>query len=168
MKSIILYYSRAAENYFHGALRYVEEGNTKRAAEQLRDMTGADLFEIVQKKPYADDYNTCIAQAKEDKQKGARPELESLPDLTGYDTVYLGYPNYWGTMPMAVFTLLGQYDWTGKTIRPFCTNEGSGMGNSERDLRREAPGAEIAAGLSIPGSRVEDAESYFKNWIPEA
>ena len=78
-------------------------------------MTGADLFKIEQKIPYAADYNTCIAQAKEDKQTGKRPEILNLPqDIDQYDEIYLGYPNYWGTMPMAVYTFLESYDFTGK------------------------------------------------------
>ena len=97
----------ADENYFGGQRRYITEGNTEKAAKMLAELTGADLFQIEQKVPYAADYDTCIAQAKKDLQAGARPELVTLPDsLDEYDEIYLGYPNYWGTMPMQVFTFL--------------------------------------------------------------
>ena len=100
MKKLIAYYSRADENYFGGQRRYITEGNTEKAAKMLAELTGADLFQIEQKVPYAADYDTCIAQAKKDLQAGARPELVTLPDsLDEYDEIYLGYPNYWGTCP---------------------------------------------------------------------
>lgn len=89
-----------------GSMKYIQIGNTEKAAKMIADMTGADLFKIEQKIPYAADYNTCIAQAKEDKQTGKRPEILNLPqDIDQYDEIYLGYPNYWGTMPMALYIL---------------------------------------------------------------
>lgn len=115
MAKLVAFYSRADENYFGGSMKYIQIGNTEKAAKMIADMTGADLFKIEQKIPYAADYNTCIAQAKEDKQTGKRPEILNLPqDIDQYDEIYLGYPNYWGTMPMAVYTFLESYDFTGK------------------------------------------------------
>ena len=117
MAKLVAFYSRADENYFGGSMKYIQIGNTEKAAKMIADMTGADLFKIEQKIPYAADYNTCIAQAKEDKQTGKRPEILNLPqDIDQYDEIYLGYPNYWGTMPMAVYTFLESYDFTGKKI----------------------------------------------------
>ena len=166
MKKLIAYYSRADENYFGGQRRYITEGNTEKAAKMLAELTGADLFQIEQKVPYAADYDTCIAQAKKDLQAGARPELVTLPDsLDEYDEIYLGYPNYWGTMPMAMFTLLEHFDFAGKTILPFCTHEGSGLGSSVRDIRRLCPGADVRSGLAITGSRAAQAEKEVKKWI---
>ena len=165
MKKLIAYYSRADENYFGGQRRYITEGNTEKAAKMLAELTGADLFQIEQKVPYAADYDTCIAQAKKDLQAGARPELVTLPDsLDEYDEIYLGYPNYWGTMPMAVFTFLEHFDLSGKTIRPFCTHEGSGMGNSEADLKRICPDSKVEAGLAIHGSDVKQVENKIRRW----
>ena len=107
MAKLVAFYSRADENYFGGSMKYIQIGNTEKAAKMIADMTGADLFKIEQKIPYAADYNTCIAQAKEDKQTGKRPEILNLPqDIDQYDEIYLGYPNYWGTMPMAVYNFL--------------------------------------------------------------
>lgn len=166
MAKLVAFYSRADENYFGGAYRYIEVGNTEKAAKMIAGLTGAKLFKIEQKVPYAKDYQTCIAQAKADKQAGARPELVSLPDsLDGYDEIYLGYPNYWGTMPMAVYTFLEAFDWAGKTIHPFCTHEGSGLSNTERDIAKAAKGANVAKGLAIHGSSVDSAEKAIEGWV---
>ncbi|MCD7819826.1 MAG: flavodoxin [Clostridiales bacterium] len=165
MAKLIAFYSRADENYFGGAYRYITVGNTEKAAKMIADATGADLFKIEQKAPYAADYNTCIAQAKRDLQAKARPELVSMPEnLDGYDEIYLGYPNYWGTMPMAVYTFLEAFDWTGKTIHPFCTHEGSGLGRTEKDVAKAARGAKVTKGLAVHGSSVDDAKKMIESW----
>ena len=165
MAGIIIYFSRADENYFGGEYRYVEVGNTEVAARMIQHATGAELFKIEPLEPYAADYNTCIAEAKEDLRRKVRPELTAYPEsLDGYDTIYLGYPNYWGTAPMHVFTLLERYDFTGKIIRPFCTHEGSAMGHSEIDIQKACPGARVERGLAIYGSSVNAAGEIIKNW----
>ena len=93
-------------------------------------------------------------------------ELTALPErLDDYEEIYLGYPNYCGTMPMAVYTFLEHYDWQGKTIHPFCTNEGSGLSNTEQDIRRAAKGAQVARGLSLRGSAVEGAKPKLEQWV---
>ena len=166
MAKLIAYYSRADENYFGGAYRVIPVGNTERLAKKMAELTGADLLKIEQKQPYSADYQTCIAEAKRDKQANARPELVGLPEnLDAYDEIYLGYPNYWGTMPMAVYTFLEQYDFTGKTIHPFCTHEGSGLSNTEADIRKAAKGAAVARGLAVCGSDVDKADAKLKSWL---
>lgn len=125
-KNLVAYYSRASKNYFGGSLKVIDKGNTEYAAEIIAMLTGGELFKIDQKTPYSDDYKSVLKQAKFDQQKNIRPELTGYPDsIAEYDTIYLGYPNYWGTMPMAVFTFLEKHDFSGKTIMPFCTHEGS-------------------------------------------
>ena len=102
---------------------------------------------------------------KKDLKENARPELSSyIGSIDGYDTIILGYPNYWGTIPMAVATFLERYDFNGKTILPFCTNEGSGMGSSERDIKTYAKGADVKKGLSITGSRAANSKDSVKRW----
>ena len=166
MAKLVAFYSRADENYFGGSMKYIQIGNTEKAAKMIADMTGADLFKIEQKIPYAADYNTCIAQAKEDKQTGKRPEILNLPqDMDQYDEIYLGYPNYWGTMPMAVYTFLESYDFTGKKIHPFCTHEGSGMGSSERDISTLCPNAKLLPGLAIRGSDAGQSDKIIREWL---
>ena len=166
MAKLIAYYSRAGENYFGGAYRRIPVGNTEKVAEMISELTGAELFKIEQAVPYSADYQPCIAEAKRDLQAHARPALVSLPaDLDAYDEIYLGYPNYWGTMPMAVYTFLEHYDFTGKTIHPFCTHEGSGLSATESDIRKAAKGATVAKGLAIHGSSVGSAETAVKRWL---
>lgn len=166
MKKRIAYYSRAGENYFSGTHRAIAVGNTEKAARLLAELTGAELFHIEQKVPYSDNYDTCVAEARRDLRANARPELTALPEsLDDYDEIYLGYPNYCGTMPMAVYTFLEHYDWQGKTIHPFCTNEGSGLSNTEQDIRRAAKGARVVRGLSLRGSAVEGAKPKLERWL---
>lgn len=165
MAKLIVFYSRAGENYFGGQYRWVTVGNTEKAAQTIAEVVDGELFKIQQKVPYAEDYETCIRQAKADQQIHARPELETLPgSLEGYDEIYLGYPNYWGDLPMAVYSFLEAFDWTGKTIRPFCTHEGSGLSGTERKIALAAKGANVAPGLAILGSRVEQAGEEIKRW----
>ena len=165
-KTLIAFFSRADENYFGGAMRYVKVGNTEIVANIMKDLTGADTFKIEMKDPYSPVYMTCIDEAKEDLRTGARPELVSMPEsIDEYDIMVLAYPNYWGTMPMAVFTFLEHFDFSGKTILPLCTNEGSGMGSSERDIRRTCPGAEVKKGLAITGSAAANSKSSVERWL---
>ncbi|MBE6997542.1 MAG: flavodoxin [Ruminococcaceae bacterium] len=164
--TLIAYFSRADENYFGGAMRYVKVGNTEIVCNIIRDLIPVDMFKIEMKNPYSPVYMTCIDEAKRDLRAKARPELVRLPgSIDAYDTIVLAYPNYWGTMPMAVFTFLEAFDFTGKTILPLCTNEGSGMGGSERDIKKTCPGAVVKSGLSITGSSAADSEGAVKRWL---
>ena len=165
-KTLIAFFSRADENYFGGAMRYVKVGNTEIVAGLMRDMIEADIFKIEMKNPYSPVYMTCIEEAKKDLREKARPELVRWPDsIDGYDTVILAYPNYWGTIPMAVATFLERYDFTGKTILPLCTNEGSGMGGSERTIRQCAPGANVKKGLPVNGSSAASSGESVRRWL---
>lgn len=166
MAAIIAYFSRTGENYVNGSIKRLKKGNTEIVAEMIRDKTGADLFKIIPRIGYSDDYNECIKQAKEDLKRNARPELISYPDsLDEYDTIYLGYPNYWGTMPMCVFSFLEHFDLGGKTIRPFCTHEGSGMGKSVSDIKKLCPRATVESGLAIHGASAGGASKEIAGWL---
>ena len=168
MAVLIAFYSRAGENYFGGAYRCLTVGNTERAAKLLAELTGGALYKIEQAQPYSDEYQTCIAEAKADLQRNARPEVLNLPDdLDTYDEIYLGYPNYWGTMPMAVYTFLEHYDLTGKTIHPFCTHEGSGLSRTVQDIQKAAPRAAVTKGLALYGSGVDSARAALEQWVRE-
>ena len=165
-KKLIAYYSRADENYVSGTLKMLNVGNTEIAANIIKEITDADIFKIEQVKPYSKGYNDCIEEARADQQNGARPEIKGCPDsVEEYDVIYLGFPNYWSTMPMAVFTFLEHFDFTGKIIKPFCTHEGSGMGKSVSDIKRLCPGAVVDDGLAICGSRVSGAKRDIERWI---
>ena len=175
-KTLIAFFSRADENYFGGAMRYVKVGNTEIVAGLMKELIEAQvergtraevaIFKIEMKDPYSPVYMTCIDQAKKDLRAGARPELVNMPEsIDEYDTIVLAYPNYWGTMPMAVFTFLEAFDFSGKTILPLCTNEGSGMGGSERDIKRACPGAKVEKGLSVTGSQAANAKGAVQKWL---
>ena len=113
-RTLIAYFSRADENYFGGAMRYVKVGNTEIVAGIMNELIDADSFKIEMKDPYSPVYMTCIEEAKRDKQNDARPELvKYLESIDDYATLVLGYPNYWGTYPMAVATFRDKYDFTG-------------------------------------------------------
>ena len=165
-KTLIAFFSRADENYFGGAMRYVKVGNTEIVAGLIKDLIPADSFKIEMKNPYSPVYMTCIEEAKKDLRAKARPELVSVPEsIDEYDTVILAYPNYWGTMPMAVYTFLESFDFSGKTILPLCTNEGSGMGSSEREIKKTCPGATVKKGLPITGSAAAGSKSSVERWL---
>lgn len=166
MAKLVVFYSRAGENYFGGQYRFVEVGNTEKVAQMIGDATGAKLFKIEQKEPYSPNYKRCIDQAMAAKRANARPELVELPEnLDGYDEIYLGYPNYWGDLPMAVYTFLEAFDWTGKTIHPFCTHEGSGLSGTERNIACTCKGARVTEGLAIYGSRVDRSKETILHWL---
>lgn len=159
MATLIIYYSRKGENYWNGTIKNLAKGNTEIAAEFIKNAVGGELFEVQTVKEYAKDYYACIDEAKRELRARARPPIKAFPeDIDRYDNIFIGYPNWWGTMPMAMFTLLEHFDWAGRKIIPFCTNEGSGMGSSERDLAKACPGATIARGLSIHGAETLQSE----------
>lgn len=136
---LIVYYSRRGENYWNGSIRNLSRGNTEIVAEMIAKVTGGELFEVETEEPYSQDYYICTEEAKAELRQKARPKLKRyLESLDGFDTIFVGFPNWWGTMPMAMFSFLEHYDLSGKRIIPFCTNEGSGMGSSERDLKKSA------------------------------
>lgn len=168
MKKLVVFYSRADENYFNGSLKYIDVGNTEKLAIKIAKLIDADLFKLEQKHPYAKDYYTCIEEAKKDLHANARPELKNLPNnLDAYDEIYLGYPNYWGTMPMAVYTFLEKFDFTQKTIHPFCTHEGSGLSSSIKDIDAITKGAKITKGLAVLGSATDNSDELIERWLQD-
>jgi len=165
-KSLIAYYSRKGENYVEGNIVYLPVGNTEVIAKKIQKLTGSDLFQIDTVEAYPDDYTETTRVAQNEKRKNARPKLtEVVDEMNDYEVIYLGYPNWWGTFPMAVFTFLESYDFSGKTIVPFCTHEGSGMGDSERDIKKLCSEAKVLSGIAIKGSRISTADKDLANWL---
>lgn len=167
-KCLIAYFSRAGENYVDGEIKNLKVGNTEIVANLIKEILNVknDMFKIEPVKKYSDNYSECIEMAKEDLKKNVRPELDGcIESIDDYDVIYLGYPNYWGTMPMAVFAFLEKFDFTGKIIKPFCTHEGSGMGNSKKDIEKICPTANVLEGLAIKGTDAMKSKEYLKNWI---
>lgn len=166
MAKLVVFYSRAGENYFGGQYRSVTVGNTEKVANMITEAVGGEQFKIQQKVPYSPRYKLCTEQALADKQANARPKLAALPDsLKDYDEIYLGYPNYWGDMPMVIYTFLEAFDWMGKTIYPFCTHEGSGLSDTERKIAATCKGADVKKGLAIHGCYVDQSDEVVLQWL---
>ena len=165
-KTLIAYFSHKGNNYVNGNIVNLAVGNTKIAAEKIKSITGGDLFEIKTVNPYSEDYKTCVAEAKKDMEENARPKLtDTVKNMSDYDTIYLGYPNWCKTMPMGVFTFLESYNFKGKTILPFCTHAGSGAGESEADIKKLCPDSNVLSTLELLGSDIQNSYSDIKNWI---
>lgn len=165
-KILIAYYSRKGNNYVNGSVKNLTVGNTEVAAKMIQEVVGGNLFHIEPVTEYDIDYNICTQEAQRDLRANARPEFRNAPlDLDSYDEIYLGYPNYWGTMPMHVFTFLEKYNFDGKTIKPFCTHEGSGMGSSGSDIKKLCHGAKVEKGIAIHGGSVGSAQKAIEKWI---
>jgi flavodoxin len=164
-KILVAYFSHKGQNYVSGSIVELKKGNTAVVADIIAGLTDVDVFEIRSVKEYLFNYNACTSEARSELRANSRPELADDIDVTDYDVIFLGYPNWWGTMPMPVWTFLEGHDFSGKTIFPFCTHEGSGMGNSESDLKKLANRAEVKKGLAIHGGSVNNAEASVKNWI---
>jgi flavodoxin len=167
-KSLIAFFSRKGNNYVGDSIVNLPVGNTEVAAKKIQKLTESDIFQIKTAESYPEDYTETTNIAQEEKRNNARPKLtETVDNMHSYDIIYIGYPNWYGTMPMAVFTFLEGYNFSGKTVVPFCTHEGSGMGSSERDIKKLCPNAKVLSGLAIRGSSVERADEDVTNWLKE-
>ena len=143
-------------------------GNTGLIAHWISDAAGGDLFSIQTEEKYPDDYNETIDQGQEEQSENARPELSShVNDIDDYDVIFLGYPNWWGDMPMAVYSFLDEYDLSGKTIIPFVTSGGSGFSDTVAAIAEEEPDADVQEGLELGDSEAADAEDEVRSWVDE-
>ena len=165
-KVLVAFFSRADENYSVG---YVDKGNTQIIAEMIADKTGGDLFHIETVEAYPADYQACIEKAKGELQSKARPALKGDVNVEDYDVIYLGYPNWWGEPPMALYTFIEKHNWNGKTVYPFITHEGSGFGGTDKLLEKACEGATFMPGLAIPGHVAQNerakAQQEVDNWL---
>ena len=145
---------------------FSHSGNTKKIAEEIQSKTGADIFEIKTVNVYSDDYNTVLDEAKAEQNDKARPELsEKVKDMTQYQTVIIGYPIWWGDMPMAVYSFLDEYDLSGKTVLPFCTHGGSGLCQTDKNIQNEEKDAKVTDGLAISDASLDDADGDIDQWL---
>ena len=160
-KSLIIYFSRADENYSVGS---IDKGNTEIVAEYVKDLTNADIFKVEPLVPYAKDYQTCIKEAKE--RIGNAPIKETINDISNYEVIYIMSPIYWGTYAPELETAIKDLNFTGKTIRVITTHEGSGLGNVVNDLKRICKGAIILDdALAIVGSQAKESKNRIESWI---
>ena len=161
-KSLIIYFSRADENYGVG---YIDKGNTEVLAHYIKEYTNADIFKVEPLIPYSKDYMTCIEEAKIRTNTHNAPIKESIPDITSYEVIYIGTPIYWGGMPEELITALKEVDFDKKIIRPFVTHEGSGLSNIPTQLKSICKGATIMDAIAITGSTVKNSKEKIKEWI---
>ena len=165
-KTLVAFFSRADENY---AVGYIKKGNTHIVAEMIAAETEADMFHIETVNPYPANYNECIKVAKREKQSKARPEIKGDVRVEDYDVIFLGYPNWWGEMPMAVYTFIEKHNWQNKIVIPFCTHEGSGLSGTERRIQSACEGATVMKGIAIRGytaqNEQETTRKTVQTWI---
>jgi flavodoxin len=153
-KALVAYFSRT--------------GNTREIANQIHEKAGGDIFEIVSVNPYPGDYNECVKQARQELEKGYRPGLKTIvKNMESYDVIFIGYPNWWSTIPTPVAAFLSEYDLAGKTVVPFCTHEGSRLGRSATDIANLCPRSTIRDGLAVRGGDVKNARTEVSNWLRE-
>ena len=167
-KKLVVYFSHTGENYNVG---YINEGNTHIIAEMISDATGADIWEIAPLKPYPVNYNECIDVAKKELNANDRPAIQGDIDIEEYDVIFLGYPNWWGEPPMCIYTFIEKHNWDGKTVIPFITHEGSGMGGTDKRIANACKGANVLTGkgLAIQGKVAQEsrniARSNVDSWV---
>lgn len=167
-KSIIIYYSRAGQNYSNGNVIDIPVGNTEVIANYIKDLTDADIFKVETVDDYPTDYLETTEVAKKELKDNYRPAIKkTLTDISEYEVIYIGCPNWWGTLPMCMFTQLEQLDFNDKTVKTFVTHEGSGLADVMRDIKKLCDGADIKRGLAIHGSSVDEAFSTVEKWIVE-
>lgn len=167
-KVLVAYFSRTGEQYSVGN---ITEGNTAIIAKMIANKTGGDLFEIkVKNDNYPKGYTALTEYAQQEKRNNARPEIvDKVNNFTDYDTIFIGYPNWWGDMPMPVYTFLESYDFTDKNIVPFCTHEGSGLGGTQNKVQNAAKGSKLLDGFAIYGHTAQndrtEAEKQVTQWL---
>lgn len=165
-KILVAFFSRAGENY---AVGHIEKGNTHIIAEMIASETDGDLFHIEPLTPYPDDYTECTEVAKQELNVKARPAIKGDIKVEDYDIIFIGYPNWWGDMPMPVYTFIEKHSWQGKTVIPFCTHEGSGLSGTENKLKAACKGATVLKGLAVRGATAQNAQAQAKesvnNWL---
>ena len=147
-------------------IRNIEKGNTEIIAEMIKDITGAELFKVETVKEYPYNYRQCTDVALQEKNENARPELKKyLNNIDEYEVIYIGYPNWWGTMPMPIYTFLDEYNLSGKTIAPFITHGGSGLSGTPNKIKKEEPNAEVTEGLAISGNQAKNSQTDVNKWL---
>jgi len=170
---LIAYFSRVGTSKsFAGAdavsSASLPQGNTIVIAKMIHDVVDGDMFQIVTVNPYPADYHETTVVARREQDDNARPKLSThVAHIDDYDTIFLGYPIWWGRMPMAILSFLEEYNLSGKTIIPFCTNGGSGLGSTEKEIAALCPRSLLLRGLAIPGSSASLAQNQVSDWLAE-
>ena len=165
-KVLVAYFSRTGENYGVGN---ITTGNTQIVAEMIAQETGGDMFKIEPVESYPDSYDACVELAKKEQEAKARSAVKGDVMVKNYDVIFIGYPNWWGDMPMPVYTFIEKHNWQGKTVVPFCTHEGSGLGSTVSKLQSACGGAKVLKGLAIYGHTAQndrkEAQKVTLKWL---
>ena len=162
---LVAYFSRAGENWQVGV---VEKGNTEIMAELLAEALGADLFKIETVMEYPESYDEMLEVATAQRESDERPELKTtIENLEEYDTIFLGYPIWWGGLPMPIYSFLESYDFSGKTIYPFNTHGGSGVAGTDQEIREIIPDVSVEDGFAILGETAQNDQEKTKELIDE-
>ena len=161
-KALVVFFSHAGDNYSVGNIKV---GNTKIVADYISEITGADQFEIVTHKYDGMAYKPLCDLAKEEQQNGEMPPFEGSVDVSKYEIIFIGGPVWWGTYPQVMFTFFSKYDLNGKTIIPFTTHEGSGLGSCVKDVKKAYPEATVTGEFSIYGHDVREGKDKVEKWL---
>lgn len=149
-------------------LYFSMSGNTETVANYIHEEIGGDIVKLETVQTYPEDYDELVDYAREEQRDNARPELETtIENIEQYDTIFLGYPNWWGDMPMPIYSFLDQYDLSNKTIAPFITHGGSGLSGTPANIANEEPDAVVTEGLAINGDDVDDCQDEVNEWLDE-
>lgn len=149
-------------------LYFSMSGNTETVANYIHEEIGGDIVKLETVQTYPEDYDELVDYAREEQRDNARPELETaIENIEQYDTIFLGYPNWWGDMPMPIYSFLDQYDLSNKTIAPFITHGGSGLSGTPANIANEEPDAVVTEGLAINGDDVDDCQDEVNEWLNE-
>lgn len=178
--AVVLYFSRVGNTEFDEGIDTdtsasvrvdgdgLLQGNAGVIANWIAEEAGCDVVEIVTEEPYPTDYNETVDQAKQEQNEGARPALtEDVLDPEDYNTIYLSFPNWWGDLPMAMYSFFDTHDFAGKTINVFVTHEGSGFSGIVNTIKELEPDATVNEGLSIQGGSVQDKEQDVRQWVKD-
>ena len=165
-KILVAFFSRTGENY---AVGNITKGNTHIVAEMIAEETGGKLFQIEPVNPYPNVYNECVELAKQEQSANARPAIKNDVKVEDYNVIFIGYPNWWGDMPMPVYTFIEKHDWQRKTVIPFCTHEGSGLGGTVKKLQQACKGATVQKGLAVRGQTAQksrkETQIIVDKWV---
>lgn len=161
---LVAFFSHTGENYGVGT---IAKGNTHIVAEMIAEATGGTLFRIEPATPYPAAYDPCTEVAQRERNSKARPAIVGDTAAEEYDVIFLGYPNWWGDLPMAVYTFLEKHDWHGKTLVPFCTHEGSGLSGTPRRIAEACPGSTVPSGLAIRGTTAQRSQAQARREVEE-
>ena len=149
-------------------LYFSMSGNTETVANYIHEEIGGDIVKLETVQTYPEDYDELVDYAREEQRDNTRPELETaIENIEQYDTIFLGYPNWWGDMPMPIYSFLDQYDLSNKTIAPFITHGGSGLSGTPANIANEEPDAVVTEGLAINGDAVDDCQDEVNEWLNE-